>query len=79
MRFFPRCIALQCGGLGWSDEGKNAELLHMQRGLMMLHEACNDTVPTANGITTYFTQDISLEFEKKAISLLVSEICKYVK
>ena len=45
MRFFPR-YALQCGGgsgLGWGDEGKNAELLHMQRGLMMLHEACNDT------------------------------------
>ena len=41
--FFPRCIALHCGGLGWGDEGKNAELLHMQRGLMMLHEACNDT------------------------------------
>ena len=38
-------VALQCGGggLGWGDEGKNAELLHMQRGLMMLHEACNDT------------------------------------
>ena len=42
---FFSLVALQCGGggLGWGDEGKNAELLHMQRGLMMLHEACNDT------------------------------------